>query len=194
MHQEQPGRRKFRTLRHYDIPGHAHYLTFSCWRNQPFLSKDRARRWFLQAVAKARQRQQFDLWVYVIMLEHVHLFPLPAPDQEIAPIISSVKQSVAKIAVLWVRQNSPAFLARILDVQPPRRRRHRFWQPRGGYDRNIWTAVEAHEKIGYIHANPVRRGLVEDPADWPWSSCRGWDEGIDEPIPLDRKSLPPIER
>ena len=24
----------------------------------------------------------------------------------------------------------------------------------------------------YIHRNPVKRGLVSDPADWPWSSFR----------------------
>ena len=122
MHQGQPGTRKFRTLRHYDISGHAHYLTFSCWRNQPFLSKDRARGWFLQAVIKARRQHQFDLWAYMIMPEHVHLLLLPAADGEIAPIISSIKQSVAKSAVRWVRRNSPAFLARMLEVQPSGRR------------------------------------------------------------------------
>jgi len=36
----------------------------------------------------------------------------------------------------------------------------RFWQPDGGYHRNI-TSIEAlRAMIEYIHANPVRRGLV----------------------------------
>jgi putative transposase len=26
------------------------------------------------------------------------------------------------------------------------------------------------EKLRYMHRNPVRRGLVEKPEDWPWSS------------------------
>ena len=26
------------------------------------------------------------------------------------------------------------------------------------------------EKLAYMHMNPVKRGLVEDPKDWPWSS------------------------
>jgi len=30
--------------------------------------------------------------------------------------------------------------------------------------------------IEYIHANTVRRGLVESPDDWKWSSA-GWHEG-----------------
>ena len=26
------------------------------------------------------------------------------------------------------------------------------------------------EKLRYMHRNPVQRGLVEKPEDWPWSS------------------------
>jgi hypothetical protein len=26
------------------------------------------------------------------------------------------------------------------------------------------------KKLNYMHANPVKRGLVDHPRDWPWSS------------------------
>ena len=90
--------------------------------------------------------------------------------------------------------NMPPALASLLDVQPNGRRAYRFWQRGGGYDRNIFTAVEAHEKLAYMHNNPVRKGLVEVAADWPWSSCRAWESGIDEPLPIDRESFPVLER
>ncbi len=28
------------------------------------------------------------------------------------------------------------------------------------------------EKLRYVHQNPVKRGLVSSPEDWPWSSFR----------------------
>jgi hypothetical protein len=28
------------------------------------------------------------------------------------------------------------------------------------------------EKLGYMHNNPVKRGLVASPGDWPWSNWR----------------------
>jgi hypothetical protein len=28
------------------------------------------------------------------------------------------------------------------------------------------------EKLDYMHNNPVTRGLVSSPGDWPWSSWR----------------------
>ena len=38
------------------------------------------------------------------------------------------------------------------------------------------------EKLRYIHRNPVRRGLVEKPEQWRWSSFR--DYAYDEPGPV----------
>jgi putative transposase len=184
---------KRRRRRRYDIPGHAHYLTFSCWRGQPFLQQDRARAWLLKSVEAARRVHPFDLWAWVFMPEHAHFLIFPAHGVAVGEVLRSLKQPVAKAAVAWVRQNHPAFLPRMLDLQPNGRQAYRFWQPGGGYDRNLWTPTELREKIRYIHANPLRRGLVEHPRDWVWSSYRAWQEGIDEPIRIDRGSLPTLE-
>lgn len=47
----------------------------------------------------------------------------------------------------------------------------RFWQHRF-YDFNVFTERKRKEKLDYMHLNPVRRGLVERPEDWRWSSYR----------------------
>ena len=44
-----------------------------------------------------------------------------------------------------------------------------FWQKRY-YDFNIRSDEQFVEKLGYIHRNPVRRGLCDRPEDWEWSS------------------------
>jgi len=44
----------------------------------------------------------------------------------------------------------------------------RFCQARF-YDFNVWSQEKKVEKLAYMHANPVKRGLVEHPKDWPWS-------------------------
>ncbi|HXW12994.1 MAG TPA: hypothetical protein VEN79_00665, partial [Terriglobia bacterium] len=38
------------------------------------------------------------------------------------------------------------------------------------FDRALRTVKEYHEKVEYIHLNPVRRGLVRRPEAWRWSS------------------------
>jgi putative transposase len=54
------------------------------------------------------------------------------------------------------------------------------------------TARDIHEKIRCVHENPVRRGLVKRAADWPWSSALAWETGGDEPLGIDRHSVPPL--
>ena len=49
--------------------------------------------------------------------------------------------------------------------------RFRVWQ-RKFYDMNIWSPKDRDEKSNYMHINPVNRGLVKHPGDWPWSSWR----------------------
>ena len=47
----------------------------------------------------------------------------------------------------------------------------RFWEARF-YDFNVWTERKRIEKLRYMHRNPVKRGLVESPERWAWSSFR----------------------
>jgi putative transposase len=57
----------------------------------------------------------------------------------------------------------------------------RIWQKRF-YDFNVWSAQKQTEKIKYMHRNPVKRGLVERPEHWPWSSFRGYLYGETGPV------------
>ena len=84
--------KKRKTCRRYNDPGHADFLTFSCFRRQPFLLSDRVRHWFIDAIELARQRHQLHLWAYVIMPEHVHLLIYPRADvYSISRILSTLK-------------------------------------------------------------------------------------------------------
>jgi putative transposase len=182
-----------KTVRHYDDPSHAHYLTFSCLRCQPFLSGRHAPLWLIDSIEAARSSQPFDLWAWVFMPEHVHLLIWPQEGIDVQHILHAIKQPVARAATRWVRQNRPEFLVRMRHERKGERWVHRFWQRGPGYDRNVWSPREIHEKIRYIHNNPVRRGLVDHPDAWPWSSWRAWEEDAGEPMRIDAQSVP-LER
>jgi putative transposase len=47
------------------------------------------------------------------------------------------------------------------------------WQPRF-FDRALRTVREYHEKVEYIHLNPLKAGLANRPEDWPWSSVHDY--------------------
>jgi len=168
-----PSDRKHKTCQRENVPGQAHALTFSCFQRRPFLCRDRSRRWFLDALSEARVKHNFELWAYVIMPEHAHLLIYPLErSYSISNILLDLKRPVARTALSYVREHAPAFLAAMLDKQPNGRVAHRFWQRGGGYDRNLVNPNIVRATVDYVHANPVRRGLVNFPDDWPWSSSR----------------------
>lgn len=169
------------TIRHlrksFNLPGHAHELTFSCYRRYKLLSKDRTRQWFVDALDRARKKYDFHLWSYVIMPEHVHVTLLPQKSEyDISKILSSIKKPVAQKAMNFLRRTDPRWLDRLTTRRPNGEVKRHFWQPGGGYDRNIFTPRALVGSVYYIHANPVRRGLADCITDWEWSSAR-WYEG-----------------
>jgi putative transposase len=189
--------------RRYHEPGQPRELTFSCYPHYAFLTRGRTREWFREALESSRREFRLQLWAYVVMPEHVHLFVVPntrvtggiagpleqcpllgtpyeAPsncsDDPIPKFLQALKEPVARQAIAYLRTAAPEWLER-LQVTEGRRTRYRFWQPGGGYDRNVTGTVALRTMIEYIHANPVRRGLVARAEDWEWSSAR-WYAGI----------------
>lgn len=186
----QTGKTYFRKLRkRIEELGDARELTFSCYRRFKFLTRERTCQWFINSLIEARDEFAVDLWAYVIMPEHVHLLIYPREEAvQVGRVAGSIKESVARPAIQFLQQNAPQWIPRIT-VHEGKRIRRRFWQPGGGYDRNVVKLSTVEKMIDYIHSNPVRRGLVGRPEDWPWSSA-GWYAGV-RPVPIEMDATIP---
>ncbi|MGB0716915.1 MAG: REP-associated tyrosine transposase [Phycisphaerae bacterium] len=183
---------KFRkSCRRYNIPGHAHSLTFSCYRRQPFFSTAMSCQWFIDALSAAREKYEFDLWAYVLMPEHVHLLIYPRKEKySISNILRSLKWPVSMQARKYAFENQSIVLAPMWHRLSEGRAATRFWQRGGGYDRNLHNSRLIYNTIEYIHRNPIRRGLTDLPENWNWSSAAYYLRGWDVPIVPDLESLP----
>jgi putative transposase len=185
--QEMLERRRHR--KNYNEPGHAHELTFSCFRRHKFLQSDRTCSWLAESLQNACRHWQVDLWAYVFMPEHVHLLVHPREViYDIADVRKAIKAPVAEKALAYLESHRPEWIPRVT------RRRGKsverlFWQSGGGYDRNVDEPRTLWKMIEYIHLNPVRRGLVERAEDWKWSSAGYYLKGAVPPIPID--PIPP---
>ncbi len=98
---------------------------------------------------RVQERQPFFLYSFVIMWDHCHvLLHVPAPGS-----VSHVMRSY-KMGLAFNMGRGP------------------LWQPRF----HIRCPDDAGAAIRYIHQNPVRKGWVEQPEHYPWSSASGrWD-------------------
>lgn len=144
-----------RGLRRFHESGQSHFLTFSCYRRKAnFVSAD-GYELFVLCLEEMRRRFGMCIYGYVVMPEHVHLLVSEPERTTLADAIHYLKLSFAK---RWrSRRGAPESSS--------------FWQKRY-YDRNVRDAAEFREKLRYLHRNPVKRGLVKEPAEWNWSSFR----------------------
>ncbi len=149
-------------LKRYQREGDDHFITFSCHDREPYLTTASSKNTFLDSLELTRKRYNFEVLGYVVMPEHIHLLLSEPLDHE-APLskaLQSLKLSVSKRL-----------------TQKP------FWQTRY-YDFNVFTQNKRVEKLKYMHRNPVTRGLVETPEDWPWSTYRHYLLNEDLPVQI----------
>ncbi len=59
-------------------------------------------------------------------------------------------------------------------------------QQRRFYDLKVWSDKKRLEKLDYMHHNPVKRGRVSEPGDWPRSSWRFYFLPDASVLPMDR--------
>jgi putative transposase len=158
----------YKHLHHYNNPGHAHELTFTCYHRYPYLLDENACSILRDTIENARHIYSFHLWAYVFMPNHVHLLLWPQfPEYDISKILSGIKGIMSKAYRSFLQQNNVQKLKDFIVAD----NNFRFWQPGGGFDRNLWNAKAIHDLISYIEANPVRAKLVGHKDDWKWSSA-----------------------
>ncbi len=137
----------------YQHCGDMHFFTFSCYRRLPYLATPEAKYLFEDALERIRKKYKFVVAGYVVMPKHIHLLVNEPARSSLDQAIKSIKLSVAL-----------------------RRHERPFWQARY-YDFNVFTEEKRVEKLRYMHRNPVKRGLVEKPEQWAWSSYRHYATG-----------------
>jgi len=158
---------KHRLERRYGL-GHLHFISCGCYRRMPLLSTERARNVFLKILCEVRNRYEFALLGYVVMLDHIHLLISEPNIGTPTTVMQVLKQRVSR--ALRGRRGKSLSVAQLrLWSDPPLRYAPRFWQRRF-YDFNVWSFEKKNEKLNYMHFNPVKRGLAKTPKDWLWSS------------------------
>jgi len=102
---------------------------------------------------------RFHLHAAVVMPEHVHLLMTPLRDAHgdvlaLAEILKGIKGASARSVNQLLGHSGPV------------------WQEES-FDHVVRSEESLEQKIEYIRQNPVRRGLVKTPKEYPWLWRRG---------------------
>ena len=146
------------------VAGGTYFFTVVTYRRRPFLTDEEPRRWLREVIKETRADYPFEIDAWVLLPDHLHcLWTLPEGDSDYWTRWALIKSRFTK--------RSKGLLLRE-DWMTESKRKHRegtiwqrrFWEHMIRDDRDF----EAH--VDYIHFNPVKHGLVEKVADWPFST------------------------
>jgi REP element-mobilizing transposase RayT len=113
------------------------------------------------------------LYGYVVMENHLH-FIASAPD--LAAEVKNFKSYTARRIIDFLEQRADArLLDRLgwLKLRHKTESRYQLWQE-GSHPKQITGEEMMVQKLEYTHNNPVRRGYVDRPEDWRYSSARNY--------------------
>jgi putative transposase len=143
-----------------------HFITFTCYRRQSLFDTPTVRDAFVNTLERTRLRYDFLIYGFVVMPNHLHLLVSEPKRDTIATAIQALKIASARYEKTHISQ-------KMGDMGHRGTESSSFWQRRY-YDRNVRNHVEFSNDLKYIHHNPVKRGLVDKPEDWLWSSYRSY--------------------
>lgn len=115
------------------------------------------------------------LFAYVIMENHIHVIVSSA---NLRAALNRFKSYTARRCIDYlVEKGRISVLKQLESGGYPKRpgRRYQFWQE-GSFPKQIQSETMMLQIITYIHFNPVRRGYVDLPEHWRYSSARNYSE------------------
>lgn len=133
------------------LPGYPHHVIQRGNNRQPIFMDDADRDMLLSLLTEQARKFAVAVHAYVLMPNHFHLLATPATDDGLPLMMQAVGRSYV-----------------------------RYFNNRHGRSGTLWegryrsTVLEAERYLlacmVYMDLNPVRHGLVAQPADFPWSS------------------------
>ncbi len=133
------------------IPGCPHHLTQRGNNRREIFFNDSERETYLKLLRHYCSEYGVTILGYCLMTNHVHLIATPQRENSLAKAVGRTHNDYSRWLNVGRRESGHVWQNRFYSC--PLERRH------------LWAA------LAYVERNPVRAGMVAEPANWPWSSA-----------------------
>lgn len=159
-----------------------YFLTGSIVQGIPLFANSEIAQIILEGLQFLQESRDVEVYAYVIMENHIHLI---ASDDDLPKKLKNFKSYTARqIIDFFENANYHRLLKQIkrAKLKHKNQSKHQVWQE-GFHPKQITTPEMMVQKIEYIHNNPVKRGYVDEPGHWRYSSARNYVE-LESLIPV----------
>ncbi len=153
--------------------GYPHFVTCTIVGWQPVFTRTDLVEIVLDSWRFLHDRDRMHLLGYVILENHLHMI---ATGEHLSKEVGDFKSYTARRIIdrlLEMGSISTLEILQYFKLPHKTNREYQLWQE-GSHPKLIADDATLWQKLEYIHNNPVRRGYVDDPIHWRYSSARNY--------------------
>jgi putative transposase len=159
--------------RYHVLGTQPHFLTCTLVNWMPLFGNIELVQIIIDSLNFLQRQQRLTLYGYVIMENHLHLIAAAA---NLSKEIGNFKSFTARSIIDLLRKNNAEYILNQLEfhkIKHKIKQDYQLWQE-GFHPQAIANEEMLRQKLEYMHNNPVRRGYVDDPVHWRYSSYRNY--------------------
>lgn len=162
--------------RNRDLGAGYYYLTGTFVEWLPLLRREDVRGVICAEISKALLRSEGSVAAFVLMPDHLHLIVYLSRDGTLHAFNRHWRGRSARRIIDMLQQQEDRQTLDVLARHANGECRYAVWKEQV---RSLPVVTEEKLRVflDYLHANPVRRGLVASPKDWPFSSLPAYEGG-----------------
>jgi putative transposase len=146
------------------LPGGSYFFTIVTYNRRPLFHDESAQRLLREAISVVRIDRPFKIDSFCLLPDHLHtIWTLPEDDNNFSQRWGAIKGHFSRKYREQHNEHVVQSGSRLI------RGEQAFWQRRF-WEHLIRDKDDFRRHFDYIHYNPVKHGLVETVAEWPWSS------------------------
>jgi REP element-mobilizing transposase RayT len=150
-----------------------HFLTATVNHWLPLFTRPETVEIVLGSWRYLQREAGFTLYGYVILENHIHLV---AASPDLSRDIQRFKAYTAKEIIACLEASGARKMLELLALFKRAHKKESSYQvwEEGSHPQIIESEAVMRQKLDYIHRNPVKRGYVDPPEHWRYSSARDY--------------------
>lgn len=125
------------------------------------------------------ENKGLEIFSWVIMSNHVHIISRVKPSYRFSNFLRDFKKYTSKAIIKEMHRIHESRKEWLLDKfnfeakRTTRAKNHKIWKD-SNHAIEMGAQIDIWQKVNYIHDNPVRKGLVDEPEHYCYSSARDY--------------------
>ena len=159
--------------------GYLYFLTLTVTDWVDVFTRPVYRHILLDSLKHCQNEKGLELYAWCLMSNHLHLIASAKEGYNLSDILRDLKKYTSKQIVAAIGEENESRKAWMLNRfeyagrNDKKIKNYKFWQD-GNEAKEIHTSHFLDQKLNYIHMNPVKAELVDEPEYYLYSSARDY--------------------